>query len=41
MLDMIGNMVLLCGVFASGILFIVINSNFTGDDDLDDDGHEK
>ena len=34
-LDLVGNLILLCGVLASGILFIVVNINYTPNDEDD------
>ena len=36
-LDLIGNMVLMCGVLAGGILLIVVNVNYSPDDDEEKD----
>ena len=38
MLDVFGNLVLACGVVASGILLVVVNANYVpGEEDEDED----
>ena len=35
-LEMFGNLILLCGLIASGILFIVVNMNYLPEDEDDE-----
>ena len=35
--DLIGGLILLCGILTAGILFIVVNIDYTPNDDKDSD----
>ena len=37
MLDIFGNLTLVCGIFAAGILLIVVNVNYTPSDEENKD----